>query len=166
MGRASPFTGPQFPEYIEGAGPDGAELLFSCDMLMFMRRPTTERNMIKPCQFSFSKFSVYFFLIRRQNVIRPYARLIVPKTEFKHLNMFARGKQSGGSCGELGLIPPQGEPPRGLWGALGAALGSRSPSVGRVCFPCGLTVCKAEVCACPCPHVRSFTLTHSFPLET
>lgn len=33
--------------------------------------------------------------------------------------------------------------------------------MGRVCFPCGLTVCKAEVCVCPCPHVRSFTLTHS-----
>lgn len=99
-------------------------------------------------------------------MIRPYARLIVPQTEFKHLNIFARGKQSGGSCGELGLIPPQGGPPGGLGGALGAALGNRRPRVGRVCFPCGLSVCKAEVCMRPCPHVRSFTLTHSFPLET
>lgn len=47
--------------------------------------------MLKPRQSSFSKFPLDFS-IRRQNVIRPYVRLIVPQTEFKHSNLLATGK--------------------------------------------------------------------------
>ena len=64
-------------------------------------------------------------------MIRPYVRLIVPKTEFKHLNMFARGKQSEGSCGESGLIPPQGGPPGGLLRGRGYCLGEQEAQRGE-----------------------------------
>lgn len=63
-------------------------------------------------------------------MIRPYARLIVPKTELKHLNMFVRGKQSGGSCGELALISPQGGPPGDL-GGCGCCRGEQEPQSGE-----------------------------------
>lgn len=46
----------------------------------------------------FQAFDV--FLIRRENVIRPYVGLIVPKTEIKHLNVCESGEQSDGDGGE------------------------------------------------------------------
>ena len=115
----------------------GAEQLFICDMLIFIKKKHNCKKHDKALSvFIFQVLCVFFFfLIRRQNVIRPYARLIVPKTELQHLNMFARGKQSGGSYGELALISPQGGPPWGLGGLWVLPWGAGAPEWGECAFP-------------------------------
>lgn len=96
-------------------------------MLMLYKALLNQREKHdKACLSSSPKFSVYFF-IGRQNVIRPYVGPIVPQTEFKHLNVFARQKQNEGSSGELGLTPPWGGASRGPQGNTGVALGSGRP---------------------------------------